>query len=71
MQRDREYHGLSRRQYECLLLYARHGTIELAARNLGLRESTVKNYLHDAYGRLGVSSAINAIRALGWLNLPE
>lgn len=37
----------------------------LAAKRLGWTEPTVRRRLHELYGRLGVSSAVQALRALG------
>lgn len=62
---------LSAREVECLAAYAETGLIKEAAYQLGLSEQTVKNYLRDAYRKLGVDRSIEAFTRLGWLRVPE
>lgn len=61
---------LSRRQYQCLQLmgigYDRNEVAEI----LGLTMTTVREHLRLGYRKLGVASAIQAFRVLGWLEVP-
>lgn len=59
--------ALSPRQHEALRAYAETGDYGAAARLIGANHQTFKNTMHDAYRKLGVTSAIDAFRALGWL----
>jgi DNA-binding CsgD family transcriptional regulator len=62
---------LTARQFECLRLYALQDSQREVARELGLSPITVKKHVNAAYAVLGVSNAIEAFRALGWLRVPE
>lgn len=63
---------LTRRQREALEAVARHdGYQEEAARDLGIARGTLVNHVQHAYRKLGVTSAPEAWRVLGWLRPPE
>ena len=59
------------RQLEALAAYATEGDRARAARRLGISVGTMRNHLNDVYCELNVNSALEAIRLLGWLKLPE
>jgi DNA-binding CsgD family transcriptional regulator len=61
---------LTEREVEVLSAYARHGTQRPIATDLGIKVQTVKNLLFSAYTKLGVTGAIHAFHAMGWLRLP-
>lgn len=51
--------------------YARLGSQQLVADEIGISVQTVKNHLRDLYVRLGVEGgAVNALRKLGYIRLP-
>lgn len=52
---------LTEAQRRSILGYARHGTIDAAAIELGISSQTVKNHLTETYRRLGVRSGPQAI----------
>lgn len=63
---------LTRRQRQALEAVARHdGYQDGAARELGIARGTLVNHLQHAYRRLGVNSAPEAWRVLGWLRPPD
>lgn len=62
--------ALTRRQFECLRQYAMLGGMSQVAIVLGVSIQTVKNHLSAAYQSLGVHTAIDAFRLLGWLSVP-
>jgi excisionase family DNA binding protein len=68
-------HGLpiavTDRQVEALAAYALAGSQKDAGRRLGIQEDSVNKRLHLLYQRLGVASALEAVRVLGWLRVPE
>jgi DNA-binding CsgD family transcriptional regulator len=51
--------------------YAEAGSLKVAAHRLRISYSTLKNDLSSLYARLGVSGAIEALFALGWLLPPD
>ena len=53
-----------------LAAYAESGDYQAVADLLGLSLFTIRNQLSTAYRALGVTSAIDAFRVLGWL-VPE
>lgn len=59
------------RQFEALRTYAESGDQRRAAQRMGIAYETHKNYMTAAYERLGVHSAIDAFRVMGWLRIPE
>jgi len=62
---------LTPRQLETLKAYVRTGSTKDAAADLGVHPQTVKNMLSAIYLRLDASGMVEALRALGWLTLPE
>jgi len=63
---------LTARERQVLEETLRHGgSIKEAALELGIAHQTAKNLLTSAYRRLGVSTAIDAARALGMLEVPD
>lgn len=62
---------LTARQDEVLRAIARTGTAAMAARELGITESTAKVHRYEAYLRLGVNTQREAWIALGWMRLPD
>ena len=61
---------LARCEMRAMAAYAASGDLHRAADNLGLSFYTVRNQLYVARGKLGVTSSIDAFRALGWLVIP-
>jgi len=61
---------LTQRQLEVLRLIARGLANKDIARSLGIAENTVKGHARDAYAALGVSSRVQALRALAKLGIP-
>lgn len=57
-------------ELRALAAYAATGDMHLAADKLGLSFYTVRNHLYVARGKLGVTSSIDAFRALDWLIVP-
>ena len=62
--------ALSPRQMEALRSFAEMGDQHRAAKRMGISYQTLKNHLRWAYLALGVHSAIDAFRVLGWLRVP-
>lgn len=62
---------LTPRQREVLRAIAVTGSGVAAARTLGITYQTLRNHLNEAYSRLGVDGIIPALRAVGWLVVPE
>jgi len=62
---------LSTRQLAALVAYARAGDQRQAAFVLGISINTLKFYLTETYQALDVTNAIEAFRAIGWLQVPE
>ena len=58
---------LTPQQQAILRAYATLGDCQAVAAQLGLSYNTIKNTMHEAYMRLGVSGAVQAFRLLGWL----
>lgn len=58
---------LTVRQRQVLRLVAEGLTYNEIGLRLGLAEGTVKVLLSQAYKRLGTSSAIESLRAVGWV----
>jgi len=54
-----------------LLAYARTGDRRSAAASLGLSLGVFNNALSKAFEQLGVTTAIDAFRAIGWLRVPR
>jgi excisionase family DNA binding protein len=63
--------ALTDRQVEALAAYAATGSQKDAGRRLGLTATSIHAHLHRLYERLDVEDAIGAMRALGWLRVPE
>lgn len=61
---------LSRMEWASLAAYARTGDRGEAAGSLHITLNTLKNHLSEAYQKLGVLGAVQALRAVGWLRLP-
>ena len=53
-----------------LLAYARTGDRRAAAVSLGVSLGVFNNALSKAFEQLGVTTAIDAFRAVGWLAVP-
>lgn len=62
---------LTEREHQALVLYARLGRRRDVADAMGLRRSTIRHLLEDAYLKLDVPTSIDAFRTLGWLKPPE
>lgn len=62
--------ALSPRQWEILRLRALGGTDESIGLSLGIRRQTVKNHLTVAYRKLSARCLADALRAVGWLQVP-
>lgn len=63
---------LSPRELAALIAYAKTGDQRQAAHLLGLTHHTLKGtLLWNAYQKLGVTNAIDAFRAMGWLQVPS
>lgn len=62
---------LTLREYEVLWVYAKVGHSGETATQLGLSVQTVRNHLNHIYLKLDVHSAIEALVAVGWVNLPK
>jgi len=58
---------LSPRERQILRAYLECERIKEVAAVLGLSPQTVKNYLHDAYKKLDVTSNLGAFKAMGWI----
>ena len=58
---------LSPRQRQALATYAMTGDGRHSADLMGISYQTFKNHMRDARNRLGVTSTVDAFRALGWL----
>jgi hypothetical protein len=58
----------TRSQIELLAAYVRCGSWAAAAHERGVQISTAQNTASDLYHRLGVTCAIEAIVALGWID---
>jgi hypothetical protein len=65
--------GRSLTPYEraALIAYARRGIGQDAADDLGVELGAFQHCLERGYAKLGVRSAIDAFRALGWLRVPN
>lgn len=61
----------SSRELEVLRAVATEGSHAEAAHALGISRETVHRHLVNLYAKLGVTGAINAMRQLGWLRLPQ
>ena len=62
---------LSPREHEALRLYAHLGKREDVADAMGVSRHTIRHQLDRAYLRLGVNTATDAFRAMGWLSPPR
>lgn len=62
---------LAAREVAMLAAYARIGDQRQTAAALGISPNTARHLLERAYGKLGVTGAIDAFRVLGWLHVPE
>jgi len=62
---------LAPRELEYLRYKAMGQTIVQIAICMEISESTTKMYLERSYRKLGVNSAIDAFRVLGWLKVPK
>jgi hypothetical protein len=65
--------GRSLTAYEraALIAYAKRGIGQDAADDLGVELGAFQHCLERAYAKLGVRSAIDAFRSLGWLRVPN
>jgi DNA-binding CsgD family transcriptional regulator len=63
--------GPTPRQLEVLRVCIEEGSRKRAAYRLGISGYTLRNHLTELYGRLGVTTEIEALRELGWLTVPE
>jgi DNA-binding CsgD family transcriptional regulator len=61
--------SLSAAERECLELAATGLPLKHVALHRGVSEQTVKNHLSTAYGKLGVSSLVEAMNELGWVRV--
>jgi len=50
--------------------YVQAGSLKEAAHVLGVSVGSVKRHLTEMYARIGVSGAMEAAAALGWVTLP-
>jgi hypothetical protein len=57
-------------EWRSLAAYARWGAQKEAAAELGIQWQTLRDYMHLAYRKLGVTTAIEALAAVGWLRIP-
>jgi DNA-binding NarL/FixJ family response regulator len=62
-------HPLSGRELEVLRSLGRRGYQKGVAGELGISPQTVHSHLATIYRKLGVTTAIEAYRELGWLNV--
>lgn len=62
---------LTDRQWEVLRLRALGYTAQEIGGMLFVTESTVKNHLAYAYRKLEVRCIVDALRAIGWLEVPQ
>jgi DNA-binding CsgD family transcriptional regulator len=62
---------LTPREWECLRLIASGYSAWQTGALLDIHESTVKNHLLHARQRAQVHSAIDLLRAVGWLVVPQ
>lgn len=62
---------LTHRDLEVLSAYARLGSIKDAAYSLDMAYDTAKHHLNSSFAVLGVTTFVDALRALGWLIVPE
>lgn len=62
---------LTYRDLQVLSAYARLGSIKDAAYSLDMAHDTAKHHLNSSFAVLGVTTFIDALRALGWLIVPE
>ena len=53
-----------------LKAYLRRKNVKVAARDLGVTEGRLRNALCQINHKLGVSSALGAAEAMGWLSVP-
>lgn len=65
-----EAHELSPREREIVAALLRGESNKNIARDLGIAEQTVKNHLHELYGRFDVSSRLGLALAIGQRDLP-
>jgi excisionase family DNA binding protein len=63
--------ALTDRQVEALAAYAATSSQKDAGRRLGVGAGAIHARLHELYARLGVEDALEAMRVLGWLRVPE
>lgn len=63
--------SVTSRQAEILKLRALGYTSEYIGYRLGIQETTVKNITALAYRRLDANCLVDALRAIGWLEVPE
>lgn len=62
---------LTPRQRQVIALRASGLTIKETADRLTLSDAAIKNHSCAAYQRLAVENLTEALRALGWLTVPE
>lgn len=63
--------GLTGRELRVLAEYAQHASVKDVADCTGLAEQSVKNALHNAHRRTGVTSTVEVFGLLGWLTVPS
>ena len=63
--------ALSPREYEYIWLRAKGLTMDEMAIEMDCSVSTVKTYCEKVHRKLRVNSTVDALRALGWLVVPE
>lgn len=59
------------RQLAVLVAYLEHESIEGAAAATGLKHGYARQVLSNLYHRLGVQSALGAMKVLGWVHPPS
>jgi excisionase family DNA binding protein len=62
---------VTNRQIEALAAYAVTSSRKDAGKRLGVGEGAIRDLLYKLYRRLDVEDALEAMRVLGWLRVPE
>lgn len=62
---------LTEREREIMELYVEVGVQKRIGPLLGISEQTVKNHITSAYRKVGVETAIDFYRTMGWLKVPD
>ena len=63
--------GLSPREYEYLRLRGLGFRFDDIAREMDISLSTAKTYCEKVHRKLRVTNTIDALRAMGWVTVPE